>query len=132
MRDGYILLPDELLVRVSTFLDLSAILAFCAASKCLVNLTPIMLERDPTMALVHHGEAKAADAIIRAHKHLNSSTTLNMEIDADCFVQLLYGVFTVSPPMALHLVGLVGLFANAIVALCQQPHMDAMLFENLV
>ncbi|KAI9220801.1 hypothetical protein BC828DRAFT_382668 [Blastocladiella britannica] len=89
-----ILLPDELLVRVSMYLDLPAILAFRAASTCLANLTPIMLEHDPkTRALF----AIATDG----HPDFG--------LDADGIAELLYDVHTVSPPMALHLINLIGL-----------------------
>ncbi|KAI9219828.1 hypothetical protein BC828DRAFT_406348 [Blastocladiella britannica] len=66
------LLPDKLLVRVSTYLDLSAILAFRGASRCLVNLTHIMLKHDPAtralMAIVGNGTAEGADEILRTSK----------------------------------------------------------------
>ncbi|KAI9219826.1 hypothetical protein BC828DRAFT_385099 [Blastocladiella britannica] len=140
-----ILLPDELLVRVSTYLDLSAILALRASSRCLVNLTQIMLEHDPStgalLAIVTNGKAKSADAIIRASKndslvrrvvyrlvcrpHRNRRYLLRLDtlskiicdlvhhceygLDTDGFVGLLYGVFKMSPPMALHLQALIGL-----------------------
>ncbi|KAI9218158.1 hypothetical protein BC828DRAFT_228174 [Blastocladiella britannica] len=142
-----VLLPDELLVRVSTFLDLPAVLALRAASRCLSSLTPFMLQHDPTtralMAIVVGGTAASGDAIIRASKHdsrqlarqvvhrlvcrphrnrrfslkLMALPTIIRDfvhhrdygLDADGFVELLHGIFQLSPPMALHLLGLVGL-----------------------
>ncbi|KAI9218321.1 hypothetical protein BC828DRAFT_407701 [Blastocladiella britannica] len=66
-----LLLPDEFLVRVSTYLDLPAILAYRATSQCLVNLTPFMLEHaQSTRALmaVVSGSKTLADTIFRAPK----------------------------------------------------------------
>ncbi|KAI9217131.1 hypothetical protein BC828DRAFT_408792 [Blastocladiella britannica] len=144
-----ILLPDELLVRVSMYLDLSAILTPHAASPCLLNLTPLMLEHDPTtnavMAIVTSGKAESADAIFSApsnrddacyivqrmvhqlvcRPHLNRRAALKLltlstiihdlvhhpvyGLDSKVFALLLRFVLRVSPPMALHLLGLIGL-----------------------
>ncbi|KAI9219254.1 hypothetical protein BC828DRAFT_416623 [Blastocladiella britannica] len=139
-----ILLPDELLVRVSMYLDLSAILTLRAASPCLFNLTPLMLEHDPAtnavMAIVISGKAESTDAIFSApsnrddacyivqrvvHRlvcrpHLNRRVALPTIIldlvhhpvyglDSKGFALLLRFVLRVSPPMALRLLGLIGL-----------------------
>ncbi|KAI9217287.1 hypothetical protein BC828DRAFT_408652 [Blastocladiella britannica] len=71
-----VLLPDELL-RVSKSLDISGILAFRAASRCMVNLTPSLLEHDANthalIAIASSGTAESANAIICAQKSLEDS-----------------------------------------------------------
>ncbi|KAI9225004.1 hypothetical protein BC828DRAFT_401777 [Blastocladiella britannica] len=112
-------------VHVSTFLELSVILALRAASRCLVNLTPVMLEHDPAtralMAIVKSCKAKSADVIFRAPKNLVKSRILVRQVvhrlvccphrnrRYSLRLNLLHGFFQVSPPTALHLQHLVGL-----------------------
>ncbi|KAI9216869.1 hypothetical protein BC828DRAFT_283077 [Blastocladiella britannica] len=80
----FLLLPDELLVRVSTYLGPLSILALRATSRCLFNLNPNMLKHKPDlralMAIVRSGTASGADTIFRAPKNLADSRKLVVNV----------------------------------------------------